>query len=112
MITFGTTMSVHSRARARHRGDDGRSDACRPPAVKRRRRPAMSEWRDYSVAQGLGGFRAAGGRLLVREGVRSPQLGNERRILVYLPDDYAAGQRRYPVVYMHDGQNLFDPQTS
>jgi predicted alpha/beta superfamily hydrolase len=71
----------------------------------------MSEWRDYGTMQG-GGFRATGGRLLVREGVRSPQLGNERRILVYLPDGYETGQRRYPVVYMHDGQNLFDPQTS
>jgi predicted alpha/beta superfamily hydrolase len=73
----------------------------------------MSEWLDYSVSQGMGGgFRAAAGRLLVRDGVSSPQLANERRILVHLPDDYETGQRRYPVIYMHDGQNLFDPQTS
>lgn len=73
----------------------------------------MSEWRDYSIATGAGGgFRPAGGTLLVRDSVHSPQLGNERRILVHLPEGYEAGERRYPVIYMHDGQNLFDPQTS
>jgi len=40
---------------------------------------------------------------------RSKNLGNARTIRVYLPPSYAesAGQR-YPVVYMHDGQNLYD----
>jgi predicted alpha/beta superfamily hydrolase len=32
-----------------------------------------------------------------------------RPVRVYLPPSYASGQRHYPVVYMHDGQNLFDP---
>ena len=36
-----------------------------------------------------------------------------RRVDVWLPPGYDAGRRRrYPVLYMHDGQNLFDPQTS
>ncbi|MBV9773893.1 MAG: alpha/beta hydrolase [Gemmatimonadetes bacterium] len=42
----------------------------------------------------------------------SPQLDNRRDILVYLPRSYGEGERRYPVVYMHDGQNLFDRATS
>lgn len=43
----------------------------------------------------------------------SPQLGNRRDIFVYLPPSYAAEpQRRYPVLYMQDGQNLFDPRMS
>lgn len=37
-----------------------------------------------------------------------PQLNRTRRIWVYLPDDYNTGNKRYPVIYMHDGQNLFD----
>ena len=42
-----------------------------------------------------------------------PQLGRTRRVLVYLPADYAAQpQRRYPVLYVHDGQNVFDEATS
>ncbi len=42
----------------------------------------------------------------------SPQLDNERDLLVSLPGGYATGERRFPVIYMHDGQNLFDPATS
>ena len=42
-----------------------------------------------------------------------PQLGRHRRILLYLPADYGAQpKRRYPVLYMHDGQNVFDAATS
>ena len=42
-----------------------------------------------------------------------PQLGRTRRVWLYLPPDYAtSGDRRYPVLYMHDGQNLFDDATS
>jgi predicted alpha/beta superfamily hydrolase len=39
----------------------------------------------------------------------SPQLRNRRGVDVYLPESYDAGRRRYPVVYMQDGQNLSDP---
>jgi predicted alpha/beta superfamily hydrolase len=44
---------------------------------------------------------------------RSALLGNDRQIVVYLPPGYSAdGDRRYPVLYMQDGQNLFDGRTS
>jgi len=45
------------------------------------------------------------------ERVWSPQLRNRRTVDVYLPWSYASG-RRYPVVYMQDGQNLSDPSTA
>jgi len=41
-----------------------------------------------------------------------PQLNRSRRILIYLPPDYETTQKQYPVLYMHDGQNLFDDATS
>ena len=41
-----------------------------------------------------------------------PQLDRKRNIRIYLPPDYAKTQKRYPVIYMHDGQNLFDESTS
>ena len=44
--------------------------------------------------------------------VWSPQRRNRRDVDVYLPPSYAAGRTRYPVVYMHDGQNLSDPETA
>ena len=41
-----------------------------------------------------------------------PQLGRTRRVWLYVPPDYATSGRRYPVLYMHDGQNVFDAATS
>src|SRR5215211_2366936 len=52
------------------------------------------------------------GTVHVLDQVASPELGNQRDILVYLPPGYDASQQRYPVIYMHDGQNLFDQATS
>lgn len=41
-----------------------------------------------------------------------PQLKRHRKIWIYLPADYATSKKKYPVLYMHDGQNLFDEATS
>jgi predicted alpha/beta superfamily hydrolase len=41
-----------------------------------------------------------------------PQLGRARRVWIYLPPGYTTSGRRYPVIYMHDGQNVFDAATS
>ena len=43
----------------------------------------------------------------------SKVLGNRRDVLVYLPPGYSRfSRKRYPVLYMHDGQNVFDAATS
>ncbi|CAN5498373.1 hypothetical protein BH23BAC4_BH23BAC4_07200 [soil metagenome] len=52
------------------------------------------------------------GNLQVIEEFYSPQLDNAREIVVYLPPSYAETSDHYPVIYMHDGQNLFDEKTS
>ena len=41
-----------------------------------------------------------------------PQLNRTRRVWVYLPPTYNSSSRKYPVLYMHDGQNVFDDATS
>lgn len=41
-----------------------------------------------------------------------PGLNRYRRIWLYLPPGYATSGQRYPVLYMHDGQNLFDALTA
>jgi len=41
-----------------------------------------------------------------------PQLGRTRRIWIYLPPGYSKSKKRYPVMYMQDGQNLFDAYTA
>ncbi len=50
--------------------------------------------------------------LLIYTQVYSPQLQNERTIRVLLPPNYNPYEyKKYPVIYAHDGQNLFDPAT-
>lgn len=41
-----------------------------------------------------------------------PNLQRERTIRLYLPPGYQTQSRHYPVIYMHDGQNLFDNATA
>lgn len=41
-----------------------------------------------------------------------PQLNRYRRIWIYLPEGYAHSKKHYPVMYLQDGQNLFDALTS
>lgn len=41
-----------------------------------------------------------------------PQLDRHRRIWIYLPESYCTSRKKYPVIYMQDGQNLFDESTS
>jgi predicted alpha/beta superfamily hydrolase len=59
-------------------------------------------------------FQSAAGRYERRyASFRSTKLGNSRGVWVYLPPSYDENpdpNNRYPVVYMHDGQNLFDPR--
>ncbi|MCV2352060.1 alpha/beta hydrolase [Paucibacter sp. Y2R2-4] len=41
-----------------------------------------------------------------------PGLARLRQVRLYLPPGYASSGKRYPVLYMHDGQNLFDDATA
>src|SRR5271165_3832100 len=52
------------------------------------------------------------GNLWLHE-LRSRVFGNTRLVWVWLPPDYDGwGATRYPVLYLNDGQNLFDPATA
>ena len=44
--------------------------------------------------------------------IKAPQLQTIKKIWVYLPYNYKSSQKKYPVIYMHDAQNLFDAKTS
>jgi predicted alpha/beta superfamily hydrolase len=53
------------------------------------------------------------GRLRKHEQFRSRFLRNQRDLIVYTPPGYCEqSARRFPVLYLHDGQNLFDGATS
>lgn len=66
-------------------------------------------WADF----GGGGIHTAAENVHVMdEAFYMPQLERTRRIWVYVPPDYEETTDHYPVIYMHDGQNLFDAYTS
>lgn len=44
--------------------------------------------------------------------IEAPQLNTHKNIWVYLPKSYKNPKSAYPVIYMHDAQNLFDDSTS
>ena len=70
---------------------------------------SIAGWEDRDAG---GGGSAAPNVFVLDDDFYIPQLKRHRRVWVYLPPDYATGSKRYPVLYMHDGQNLFDNETS
>jgi metallo-beta-lactamase class B len=67
-------------------------------------------WEDLGPG---GGCTAAGNVHILDEDFFMPQLNRNRRIWIYLPPDYDSNpNKRYPVLYLHDGQNVFDACTS
>ncbi|HTV01298.1 MAG TPA: alpha/beta hydrolase-fold protein, partial [Luteitalea sp.] len=57
--------------------------------------------------------RSLTGDIRLLEAFRSDILDNSRDVHVYLPPGYHDDeQRRFPVLYLHDGQNVFDVSTS
>jgi len=65
-------------------------------------------WEDL----GAGGSTAAQNVIVMDNSFFMPQFNRTRRIWLYLPPDYETSGKDYPVLYMHDGQNLFDLYTS
>ncbi len=49
---------------------------------------------------------------LLGEPLEMAGLNRKRQVRLYLPPGYASSGKRYPVLYMHDGQNLFDTATA
>jgi len=69
-----------------------------------------TKWLPYEAI--YPGYHTVVGTLRVAQGVLSPRLHNRRDIFVYLPPSYHISRAHYPVLYMHDGQNLFDNNLS
>ncbi|EJN60873.1 hypothetical protein HSB1_14760 [Halogranum salarium B-1] len=65
------------------------------------------DWRPYDLTDG----HTVLGDVRVSSTIETP-LSTDRHLLVSLPPSYTDSDRSYPVVYMHDGQNLFDEATS
>jgi predicted alpha/beta superfamily hydrolase len=77
---------------------------------------AEPDWLPYEDVHGPD--HTVSGTVLVWPGLASPGLERAAEILVYLPPSLGPGGagwrdgRRYPTLYFHDGQNVFDERTS
>jgi predicted alpha/beta superfamily hydrolase len=70
-------------------------------------------WKDYFPSVAVQRKHTAGKNVhIIDTAFLIPQLHRTRRVWVYLPDGYDGLTKRYPVLYMHDGQNVFDEATS
>ncbi len=71
---------------------------------------SILSWEDLD---GGGGNSTANAQVSIwDEAMFIPQLNRNRRVWVYLPQDYESSEKSYPVLYMHDGQNVFDASTA
>jgi predicted alpha/beta superfamily hydrolase len=68
---------------------------------------------DITVSAPIPGAPTLPTRVILHQQFHSRFLPDDRDITVYVPPQYdAQPNRRFPVLYLHDGQNLFDPGTS
>ncbi|MFN7957193.1 MAG: alpha/beta hydrolase-fold protein [Holophagaceae bacterium] len=67
-------------------------------------------WRDQAPAPDV--THTVSGDLRLIKDFAMPQLGTTRTLRILLPPGYEASGQRYPVLYMHDAQNLFDAATA
>jgi len=75
-------------------------------------RGTVAAWRDPSVPRRVRASTARPSVAVLDTAFAMPQLGRTRRVWLYLPPDYGTSAKRCPVIYMHDGQNLFDAATA
>lgn len=73
----------------------------------------LQRWRDGQEEERLRDSHTLSGRVEVRDDFHSDVLGAARRVWIYLPPAYEQEpERRYPVLYLQDGQNVFDGATA
>ena len=64
-----------------------------------------------AAADPLGPVHVSAGTV-VDLGIVQSKFADSRRVVVWLPTGYSAQGQKYSVLYMHDGQNLFDKATA
>src|SRR5512140_870775 len=73
----------------------------------------LQAWRDRQEQTRLRETHTLSGRVDIRSEFHSTVLGTTRRVWVWVPLGYEHERtRRYPVLYMQDGQNVFDGATA
>lgn len=70
-------------------------------------------WLDATIHRVVADWKDRYAGRLTRDRIYSRVLASYRDLLVWLPPSYPLEiGRRFPVIYLHDGDNIFDPETS
>jgi predicted alpha/beta superfamily hydrolase len=72
---------------------------------------AISEWADHFPKKPKPST-ANNHVKIIAKSFYMPQLDRHRRVWIYLPASYAHSKKNYPVLWMHDGQNVFEDSSS
>ncbi len=92
--------------RPRQNGQNGQNG---PPEISLQ----VLSWQDAGRLPAARSHSASASVRLLALAFAMPQLGRTRRVWLYAPPDYdQQPTRRYPVLYVQDGQNVFDQVTS
>jgi len=94
---------IHEEEIANHRWDNTDSESTFEFSI--------ANWRDF-CEDSPAKPHSLTGKIVYHENFYIPQLDRYRTIRIYLPAEYDITLNRYSVLYMHDGQNLFDNATS
>ena len=74
---------------------------------------SVEGWKDLFASSSQSGKSTANKNVrIIDTAFFIPQLNRTRRVWIYLPLSYSSSTKKYPVLYMHDGQNVFDDATS
>lgn len=104
-FTRGSWVSVEGDANGQEIGNRSFTFTGQPQTINL----TVQSWKDLG---GSGASTAASNVQVLNANFFMPQLNRSRRVWLYLPPDYFTTSKNYPVIYMHDGQNLFDNLTS
>jgi predicted alpha/beta superfamily hydrolase len=73
---------------------------------------SIAGWKDSFASSGSRKSTFSSQVRIVDTAFSMTPLNRTRRIWIYFPKDYISSEKSFPVLYMHDGQNLFDESSS
>ncbi len=106
LLEYKITRGDWSAAEGDERGNERSNRVSKPGFAENDLWVRIESWTD--LPRQARAYGPSDNVLLLHPDFFIPQLGRHRRIWACLPPDYWTSGRRYPVVYMQDGQNLFD----
>jgi len=106
-LTKGTWGTVEKDAKGGDIANRRLKVQSQPNGLPQRIEVSVPAWGSQTAAKST-----VTGTLILHEAFGSTNLKKPRTIAVWLPPNYADSTDRYPVLYLHDGQNLFDASTA